>query len=55
MDVYGPSIGRDACQGSGIRWVEPLIPANAAAPVHPNARGMDGMATVVAAAIGARV
>jgi hypothetical protein len=53
-DVYTPSIGRDACRDSGTRWVEPLITGNAAAPVHPNARGMDGMATVVAAAINAR-
>jgi lysophospholipase L1-like esterase len=54
VDVYTPSIGRDACRGSGTRWVEPLIPGNAAAPVHPNARGMDGMAAVLAAAIDAR-
>jgi hypothetical protein len=51
VDTYGPSIGRDACRSSGIRWVEPLVPANPAAPVHPNARGMDGMAAVVRAAI----
>jgi hypothetical protein len=33
--------------------VEPLLPGNAAAPVHPNAQGMDGMAAVVVAAISA--
>jgi hypothetical protein len=54
VDVYTPSIGRDACRDSGARWVEPLVTGNAAAPVHPNARGMDGMAAVVAAAINAR-
>ena len=53
VDTYGPSIGRDACRSSGTRWVEPLVPANPAAPVHPNARGMDGMAAVVRAAIDA--
>ena len=53
VDVYTPSIGRDACRGSGTRWVEPLIPGNAAAPVHPNARGMDGTAAVVVGAINA--
>jgi lysophospholipase L1-like esterase len=53
VDVYTSSIGRDACRSSSTRWVEPLIPANAAAPVHPNARGMDGMAGVVAAVIAA--
>jgi lysophospholipase L1-like esterase len=53
VDVYTPSIGRDACASSGTRWVEPFIPANAAAPVHPNARGMDGMAAVVVGAVNA--
>ena len=49
VDVYTPSIGRDACKSSSVRWVEPIIPANAAAPVHPNARGMQGMAVAVQA------
>ena len=53
VDTYGPSIGRDACRSSSTRWVEPLVPANPAAPVHPNARGMDGMGAVVRAAIDA--
>ncbi|ASW57636.1 SGNH/GDSL hydrolase family protein [Plantactinospora sp. KBS50] len=48
-DVYTPSIGRDACSSSGTRWVEGLIPANAAAPFHPNATGEQGMATAVLA------
>ena len=51
VDVYAPSIGRDVCRSSSTRWVEPLVPVNPAAPVHPNARGMDGMAAVVAAAV----
>lgn len=49
VDVYTPSIGRDSCRSSSVRWVEPIIPGNAAAPVHPNARGMQGMATAVQA------
>ena len=52
VDVYTPSIGHDTCQSSSVRWVEPIIPANAAAPVHPNARGERGMSTAVIAAIG---
>jgi lysophospholipase L1-like esterase len=47
VDVYTPSIGRDACRSPLVRWVEPIVPANAAAPVHPNARGMAGMAAVI--------
>ncbi len=49
VDVYGASVGRDACAGSGTRWVEPYIPGNAAAPLHPNQRGMQAMAAMVVA------
>ena len=53
VDTYTPSIGRDACRSPGTRWVEPIIPAALAAPVHPNARGMAGMGAAVSAAIAA--
>jgi lysophospholipase L1-like esterase len=49
VDVYGASVGRDACAGSGTRWVEPYIPGNAAAPLHPNQRGMQATAAMVVA------
>jgi lysophospholipase L1-like esterase len=49
VDVYSASVGRDACAGSGTRWVEPYVPGNAAAPLHPNRRGMDAMAAMVVA------
>jgi hypothetical protein len=49
-NVYAASVGRDACKGSGTRWVEPLVPGNAAAPYHPNARGMAGVTPAVVAA-----
>jgi lysophospholipase L1-like esterase len=51
VDTYTPSIGHDVCRSTGTRWVEPIIPGNAAAPVHPNARGMAGMAAAVTAAL----
>lgn len=51
VDVYTPSIGHDACTSLGTRWVEPIIPGNLAAPVHPNARGMAAVADVVAASV----
>ncbi len=52
VDVYTPGIGHDACQDDGTRWVEPIIPSGLqAAPVHPNATGMAGMAQAVAARI----
>jgi lysophospholipase L1-like esterase len=50
VDVYRASEGRSACAGSGTRWVEPYIPGNAAAPLHPNLRGMQAMAAMVVAA-----
>ena len=49
-DVYTTSLGKDACKSSGTRWVEPLVPGNAAAPFHPNARGMAGVTPAVVAA-----
>lgn len=47
VDVYGASGGRDACAGSGTRWVELYVPGNLAAPLHPNRRGMEAMAGMV--------
>jgi GDSL-like Lipase/Acylhydrolase family len=49
VDTYTPSIGHDACQPPGIRWVEPVVPAQDAAPVHPNRLGMIATADVVEA------
>jgi lysophospholipase L1-like esterase len=51
VDVYTPSIGHDSCRSSSVRWVEPIVPGNAAAPVHPNARGMAGMAAAIRSAL----
>jgi hypothetical protein len=53
VDIRTPGIGHDVCQSGSVRWVEPFIPANVAAPLHPNARGMQGMAQVVGAAVAA--
>jgi hypothetical protein len=43
-------IGHDACQLPLIRWVEPAVPANAAAPFHPNLFGMEDTARALLAA-----
>lgn len=51
VDLYGPSIGKDACAGSSVRWVEPLVPQNRGAPFHPNDRGHVGMAAVIRAVL----
>jgi lysophospholipase L1-like esterase len=52
VDTYTPSIGHDACQPPGTKWVEGLVPTAPAAPVHPNALGMKEIGAVVADAVG---
>jgi lysophospholipase L1-like esterase len=51
IDWYAASVGRDACQPPVIRWVEPVVPVNAAAPVHPNLGGMMGASALLTAAL----
>jgi lysophospholipase L1-like esterase len=50
VDWYRASIGHDACQPPGIKWVEGPVPLNAAAPVHPNVLGMLAASDLVVAA-----
>src|ERR1700742_1189991 len=52
VNWYGASVGHDSCKSSSVRWVEPLIPSELTAPVHPNKAGMVGAAAVLEAAIG---
>jgi lysophospholipase L1-like esterase len=51
VDWYKASIGHDACKGSSTRWVEPVVPTNPAAPIHPNKAGMQGAANALVAAV----
>jgi lysophospholipase L1-like esterase len=51
VDAYTAGIGHDACQLPGIRWVEPAVPVNAAAPLHPNLFGMQGTERALLAAV----
>ena len=51
VDVYEASRGHDACQPPVLRWVEPLLPASPAAPLHPNLIGMRAMADMVQAVL----
>ncbi|MBS2551555.1 SGNH/GDSL hydrolase family protein [Catenulispora sp. NL8] len=44
--------GRDACQWPWTRWVEPVIPAQPAAPVHPNPAGQQAVANMIAGRLG---
>jgi hypothetical protein len=51
VNTYTPSVGHDACAPEASRWIEPLIPAAPAAPLHPNAVGEQGMADAIVHAI----
>jgi hypothetical protein len=53
VDTYPSSVGHDVCRGTGTKWVEGLIPTSPAAPVHPNALGMQNTASVTLARINA--
>jgi hypothetical protein len=39
VDTFGPSMGHDACQEVGTRWIEPIFGSLTGVPVHPNALG----------------
>ena len=51
VNTYAPSEGHDACAAPASRWLEPLLPASPAAPLHPNAAGERGMADAVLQAV----
>jgi lysophospholipase L1-like esterase len=53
VDIRTPGIGKDVCKSASVRWTEPLVPGNVAAPLHPNAHGMIGMAAVLVSAVAA--
>jgi lysophospholipase L1-like esterase len=51
VNTYADSIGHDACQAPGTKWMEGLIPTSLAAPFHPNQLGEEHMADQVMTAI----
>lgn len=50
VDTYGPSVGHDACQAAGTRWIEPADSVEGAG-FHPNATGHWSMADAVLATL----
>lgn len=44
VDFSTASNGHDACQGSGMRWIEPVVAGTNPVIVHPNASGEAHMA-----------
>lgn len=53
VDAYAQSLGHDACQPPGPKWVEGLVPTAPGLPVHPNTTGMRQVAGFTAAALSA--
>lgn len=47
VDVYAPSAGHTACDLPLVRWLEPIVPVNAAAPIHPNLGGMSAIRDIL--------
>jgi GDSL-like Lipase/Acylhydrolase family len=41
VDTFTPSMGHNACEPVGVRWIEPLFGSLTGVPVHPNALGQD--------------
>ncbi|MFJ8825062.1 SGNH/GDSL hydrolase family protein [Streptomyces sp. NPDC102467] len=52
VDLSRASEGHDACQASGVRWVEPALFGTNFVPVHPNALGESAMADLTIDALG---
>ncbi len=51
VDTYTRSEGHDACAAPASRWLEPLLTAVGAAPLHPNALGEQAMADAIVGAV----
>jgi len=39
VNTFKPSVGHNACEPVGVRWIEPLFGSLTGVPVHPNALG----------------
>jgi lysophospholipase L1-like esterase len=52
IDMSDSSLGHDACQLPGTRWIEPLVGFINAFPVHPNVTGEAAMAEQTLAQLG---
>lgn len=50
VDTYTSGLPYNACTPASTRYMEPLLPGNPAAPLHPNARGMAHNAALLEAA-----
>jgi lysophospholipase L1-like esterase len=51
IDLVTPSAGHDACQAPAQKWLEGYVPTDLAAPLHPNRRGEENYARIIASTI----
>jgi lysophospholipase L1-like esterase len=51
VDTYTSSVGHDACQLPGTRYIEGIVDVQNAIPIHPNALGMQNDARQILAAL----
>ncbi|MEU3660275.1 SGNH/GDSL hydrolase family protein [Streptomyces sp. NPDC032940] len=54
VDTYTLGIGHDACAARADRYIEGVVPARPAAPLHPNAAGSRAVGHALADAVRAR-
>ena len=47
VDTYSSSVTRNSCASPAVRWIEPFVTAPNVFPMHPNARGVAGVAGLV--------
>jgi lysophospholipase L1-like esterase len=52
VDMSAASNGHDACQASGVRWIEPVLQGTNPVVVHPNALGEANMAAQTKSVLG---
>ncbi|GAA5215835.1 SGNH/GDSL hydrolase family protein [Streptomyces thinghirensis] len=51
VDTYSLGIGHDVCAAPADRYIEGLIPAHIATPLHPNAEGSKAIGSALASAV----
>jgi lysophospholipase L1-like esterase len=51
VDTYSLGIGHDVCAAPADRYIEGIIPAHVATPLHPNAGGSKAIGEALAAAV----
>lgn len=51
VDAYSLGIGHDVCAAPADRYIEGLIPAHIATPLHPNAEGSKAIGSALASAV----